>query len=332
MLRILSLSSMNRFNLDTAGSIDGEFETWKTYVPNCPAPFSLQCTAYDYYGCMNSTGIGVFQQDTIFTTGIVGTGLPGDPPNFGFGPVCGAVLPNRKVGIFYATNCYNGWQNRRVFLCEVPSMKVLAQLPLNSKGKILSTALLAVDERFAVFDSLWFQLDTLVVPSRHPFASPFAAISAKRIAIAWHDGWFKLFTPDGGVIDSINATNKRPTALAYSNRGTLVAGYNDGTVLVFDVPPAYVSAVSQNTAGSELYCWPNPTEGALSVTLPTEFTTTTSIAVFTVNGQIVGEVEVPGNTSTIDMSSMFGTYSPGVYLVVARCLNGNAFSKVVLLH
>lgn len=194
-----------------------------------------------------------------------------------------------------------------------------------------TTGLTAIGQHYIVIDSQWISLDVFGLAQRHPYTSPFAEDAVPGHAIAWKDGWFYSFSPNGRVHDSVQADTMRPTVIRVLPDGRIIAGYTSGLVAIYGDGRRDLTSVDANTEQAALSCWPSPTTSELSYALPPSMSTPATLEIYDLQGRLCGTTTLSEHHGKVDITSIMNMEATGVFIVRAHTSSVVAYAKIVVV-
>jgi hypothetical protein len=196
-----------------------------------------------------------------------------------------------------------------------------------------TTGFTAIGPQHIVIDTQWIRLDTFDFAQRHQFQGPFAEDAVPDHAIAWKDGWFYSFHPNGRIHDSVQADTMRPTVIRVFKDGRIIAGYASGLVAIYGDGKRDITSVASEIHDTQtaLSCWPSPTTSELSYALPPSMTLPATMEIYDLQGRLCGSTTLAGHHGMVDLTSIMHMEATGVFIVRAHAGSVVAFAKIVVV-
>jgi hypothetical protein len=232
------------------------------------------------------------------------------------------------VGLFYDYMPTAWWQIKRFALFDIAADSIVALI----KGFDVSE-IQCIGSDFAVADSTWIDISPFRVAERHAFIGPFAEDAVPDHAIAWKDGWFYSFHPNGRIHDSVQADTMRPTVIRVFKDGRIIAGYASGLVGIYGEGKRDITSVEPSSGESTeiLHCWPNPTSSTLHCQLDTSMSLPATLEIFDMQGRLCGTTTLDSRDADVNLRTLMNMEATGLFVVRVRTDATLSYSKVVLV-
>lgn len=178
----------------------------------------------------------------------------------------------------------------------------------------------SVGKYSVVTDGHWLSLEPFNVSSTHPFTGPFAEDAVPDHAIAWKDGWFYSFHPNGRIHDSVQADTMRPTVIRVFKDGRIIAGYASGLVAIYGNARRDLTDVQEVSGlhANAFTCWPNPTSDVLHCQLRADMPLPATFEIFDMQGRLCGTTSLSTHDADVYLPSMMNMEPIGMFVVRVR--------------
>ncbi len=184
-----------------------------------------------------------------------------------------------------------------------------------------------------VTDGHWLSLDPFSVAATHPFTGPFAEDAVPDHAIAWKDGWFYSFHPNGRIHDSVQADTMQPTVIRVFKDGRIIAGYASGLVAIYGASKRDLTSVGPPTGASaeSFQCWPNPTTSTLHCQLDTTMSLPATFEIFDLQGRSCGTTMLESRNYDVNLPTVMNMEPTGVFVVRVQAGPSVLHTKIVVV-
>jgi hypothetical protein len=243
----------------------------------------------------------------------------------------GVVTPNER---YVVTSFYNylpsSWDLKKYFaVFDVAGDSLVTFIPGYSVSDFR-----CVGSRFVVTDSAWLQFEPFRVSDKHRFIGPFAEDAVPDHAIAWKDGWFYSFHPNGRVHDSVQADTMRPTVIRVFKDGRIIAGYASGLVAIYGERKRDLTNVEPSSGESTeiLQCWPNPTSSTLHCRLDTSFSLPATLEIFDMQGRLCGATTLDSRDADVNLPTVMNMEPTGVFMMRVYSGSSVLHTKIVVVR
>jgi len=243
-----------------------------------------------------------------------------------YGNVCVSADGSMLTVLFY--NYYRGSANTKFMLVDLLRDSIKSIIP-----GFYTTDMQSIGMYNVVTDGHWLSLDPFSVAATHPFTGPFAEDAVPDHAIAWKDGWFYSFHPNGRIHDSVQADTMRPTVIRVFKDGRIIAGYASGLVAIYGASRRDLTSVEPPTGESaeSFQCWPNPTTSTLHCQLDTSVTLPATFEIFDVQGRLCGATMLESHNADVNLPAVMNMEATGMFVVRVRSNTTLTYTNVVLI-
>ncbi len=232
------------------------------------------------------------------------------------------------VGLFYSYLPSGNSLTKHFALFDIAADSIVDMIDGSEVAEIR-----CIGTEHAVADSTWLSIYPFHKAGAHSFTRPFAEDAVPGHAIAWKNGWFYSFSPNGRVHDSVQADTMRPRVIRVFPDGRIIAGYASGMVAVYGTKQRDLKE-DPTEGGSDLIplsCWPSPTTSELSYALPPSMSTPATMEIYDLQGRLCGATTLTEHHGKVDITSIMNMDATGVFIVRAHASSVVAYAKIVVV-